>query len=41
MQVAVSRTADDEYRAENHDGIVNKINNKCGINIYIIIKNMI
>ena len=38
MQVALSRTADDEYRAENHDGIVNKINNKCGINIFIIIK---
>ena len=38
MQIALSRTADDEYRAENHDGIVNKINNKCGINIYTIIK---
>jgi hypothetical protein len=38
MQVAVSRTADDEYRAENHDGIINNVNNKCGINIYIIIK---
>ena len=38
MQVAVSRTADDEYCAENHDGIGNKINNKCGINIYKIIK---
>jgi hypothetical protein len=22
MQVAVSRTADDEYRAENYDGII-------------------
>jgi len=30
MQVAVSRTADDEYRAENDDGI--KLNlKKCGI----------
>jgi len=38
MQVAVSRTADDEYRAKNHDGIIYKINNNCGINIYIIIK---
>ena len=38
MQAALSRTADDEYRAENHDGIVNKMNNKCGINIFIIIK---
>jgi hypothetical protein len=28
MQVALSRTADDEYRAENYDGIVNKMNNK-------------
>jgi hypothetical protein len=23
MQVVVSRTADDEYRAENYDGIIN------------------
>jgi len=28
MQIALSRTADDEYRAKNYDGIVNKINNK-------------